>query len=173
MVQTELCYRCLTYFHRASRWISVYKKITLRGTRRHTVDTVDFPRRSFHGGVNKTHVAYCISPKLGLLFEETRIPFTQACFVPSFVEIGPLVLEKNIFKMYQCIFAISPLWKGQDPSFEQIWTPLHLRILCAKFGWNWPNGSGEEEEKVKSLQQQRLLTTDKLCDQKSSLEPLA
>ena len=29
-----------------------------------------------------------------------------------------------------------------------IWTnlnPLHLRMLCAKFGWNWPSGSGEEE----------------------------
>ena len=25
------------------------------------------------------------------------------------------------------------------------WSPLHLRILYAKFGWNWPNGSGEEE----------------------------
>ena len=30
-----------------------------------------------------------------------------------------------------------------------IWTnlnSLHPRKLCAKFGWNWPSGSGEEEE---------------------------
>ena len=27
-------------------------------------------------------------------------------------------------------------------------------MLCAKFGWNWPTGSGEEDENVKSLQQQ-------------------
>ena len=36
-----------------------------------------------------------------------------------------------------------------------IWTnlnPLHPGILCAKFGWNWPSGSGEEDENVKSLQ---------------------
>ena len=29
-----------------------------------------------------------------------------------------------------------------------IWTnlnPLHPRMHCAKFGWNWPSGSGEEE----------------------------
>ena len=29
-----------------------------------------------------------------------------------------------------------------------IWTnlnPLHPRMLCAKFGWNWPSGSGEED----------------------------
>ena len=36
-----------------------------------------------------------------------------------------------------------------------IWTnlnPLHPRMLCAKFGWNMPGGSGEEDENVKSLQ---------------------
>ena len=27
--------------------------------------------------------------------------------------------------------------------------PLHLMILCAKFGLGWPNGSGEEDENVK------------------------
>ena len=27
-------------------------------------------------------------------------------------------------------------------------------MLCTKFGWNWPNGSGEDEN-VKILQQQR------------------
>ena len=26
-------------------------------------------------------------------------------------------------------------------------TPHHLRMLCAKFGWNWPGGSGEEDLK--------------------------
>ena len=29
-----------------------------------------------------------------------------------------------------------------------IWTnlnPLHPRMLCAKFGWNWPSGSGEKD----------------------------
>ena len=28
-------------------------------------------------------------------------------------------------------------------------------MLCAKFGWNWPSGSGEEDENVKSLQTDR------------------
>ena len=26
-------------------------------------------------------------------------------------------------------------------------------MICAKFGWNWSNGSGEEDENVKSLRQ--------------------
>ena len=56
-----------------------------------------------------------------------------------------------------------------------IWTnlnPLHPRMLCAKFGWNCPSGSGEEDENVKSLQtdgqtEDRRRTTG---DQKSSLK---
>ena len=40
------------------------------------------------------------------------------------VEIGPVILEKKIFKFRQCIFTISyssPLGKGYDPSFEHTW----------------------------------------------------
>ena len=37
---------------------------------------------------------------LGPSFEETWIPFTQGCFVPSLVEIGPVVLEKKM-KMWK------------------------------------------------------------------------
>ena len=36
-----------------------------------------------------------------------------------------------------------------------IWTNfnlLHPKMLCAKFGWIWPSGSGEEVENRKSLQ---------------------
>ena len=44
---------------------------------------------------------------IGSSFEQTWIPFTQGCFVPRLVEIGPVVLEKKIFKFHQCIFTIS------------------------------------------------------------------
>ena len=27
----------------------------------------------------------------------------------------------------------------------KIWSSLHSMKLCAKFGWNWPNGSSEEK----------------------------
>ena len=42
--------------------------------------------------------------------------------MPSLVEIGPLALEKKIFKLGKCIFAISLLsllGNGCGPSFEQ------------------------------------------------------
>ena len=35
-----------------------------------------------------------------------------------------------------------------------IWTnlnPLHPRMLCAKFSWNWPSGSGEEDVFISSM----------------------
>ena len=41
-------------------------------------------------------------------------------------------------------FVIISPWKRSGPF---IWTklnPLYPRMLCAKFGWNWPIGSGEE-----------------------------
>ena len=60
-------------------------------------------------------------------FKQTWIPITQGCFVPSLVESGPVVLKKKIFKVGQCIFAISllsPLGKGHGLSFVQTWIPI-------------------------------------------------
>jgi hypothetical protein len=65
------------------------------------------------------------------------------------IEFDQLVLEKKIFKKFQCIFTLLLL---------EMDNPLHLKKkfespppkndLCAKFGYNWPFGSGEEVENV-------------------------
>ena len=60
-----------------------------------------------------------------------------------------------ISSMYFRYFLIISPWKRAGPF---IWTNLNLlhpRMLCAKFGWNWPSSSGEEDENVKSLQTDR------------------
>jgi hypothetical protein len=52
------------------------------------------------------------------------------------IEFEQLVLEKKIFKNFQCIFTfsqLSPLGEGQFPSFEKLDFPP-LRLICAKFG---------------------------------------
>ena len=37
------------------------------------------------------------------------------------------------------------LWELNGSSFEKnSWIPVSTRMLYAKFGWNWPSGSGEE-----------------------------
>ena len=46
--------------------------------------------------------------------------------------------------MYFCYFPIIPPWKRARP---YIWTNLNTlypRMHCAKFGWDWPSGSGED-----------------------------
>ena len=66
--------------------------------------------------------------------------------------------------MYFHYIVIISHWKRVRPFNWRILNPIHPRILCAKFSWNWSSGSGEEEEEnVKSLQQQqRRRTTNKL-----------
>ena len=63
-----------------------------------------------------------------------------------------LVLEKKILKFHKCTFAISklsPLGKGQGPSFYQTYIPFsYVWLNCAKFGRNWSSGSGEQNENV-------------------------
>ena len=78
---------------------------------------------------------------IGSSFEQTWIPFTQGCFVPRLVEIGPVVLEKKILHIFT-ISKLSPLGKGQGLSFEKIWIPF-------------TQGSWEEVENRKSLQTER------------------
>ena len=63
----------------------------------------------------------------------------------------------NIFLLF---FNYLPLVKG---------VALNPRMLSAKFAFNWPNGSGEEDENVNSLQWQqqcRWQTTDKFQSEK-------
>ena len=73
------------------------------------------------------------------------INFTQWCFVLSIVEIGRLVLEKKIFKLvnvFQLFHNYLPLEKCGALHLNKLESPLS-RMLCVKFGWNWPTGSGE------------------------------
>ena len=69
-----------------------------------------------------------------------------------------------ISSMYFLYFVIISPWERAGPF---IWTNLNRlnpRMLCAKFGWNWFSGSGEEDENVKSLRQWWI--TDKFWSEK-------
>ena len=73
--------------------------------------------------------------------------------------------------MYFCCFVITSPWKRAGPFIlKKNLSPLHLRMHCAKFCWNWPSGSGEEDENVNSLRQKQhhrqQRTTDKLWSEK-------
>ena len=69
-------------------------------------------------------------------------------FLWSIVEIVQLVLEKKISKHSQCfvnILLVSPLGKGAWPFIWINLNSIYPRMLCAKFGWNKPSGSGEDD----------------------------
>ena len=115
----------------------------------------------------------------GSSVERIWITTTQGCFVPNLDEIDPAILEEKAFKFRQCVSLFrnslnSPKLSPWKRVWTFIWTNLNFlhRRMLAKFGWNWPNGSGEEDKNVKSLQQrrrrqqQRRRTTDKFWSEK-------
>ena len=59
-------------------------------------------------------------------------------------------LQQTCANIHQYQFnnpIVSPLGKGQGPSFAQTWIPFTQECFVPiKFGWNWPSGSGEENE---------------------------
>ena len=74
------------------------------------------------------------------------------------------------FRKYILLFHIYlPFEKGGALQLNKLESPLPKDAL-SKLGWNWPSGSGEEDENVKSLQQRRQRQRT-YFDQKSSLEP--
>ena len=91
----------------------------------------------------------------GRLFKQTWIPsiwdaLNQICL--------------KIFKPCNfSIFLLSSLRNGHGPSFKHF-NPLHQRIHCAKFPWNWPSGFWEDQN-MESVQQHQQQPTDK-SDQK-------
>ena len=53
--------------------------------------------------------------------------------------------------MYVRYFVIICPWKRAEPFIWITLNPLHPRMLCAKFGWNWLSGSGEEDFWISSM----------------------
>ena len=54
--------------------------------------------------------------------------------------------EEDFFN-FVSVFPLFPYYLPLEEGWPFIWTnlnPLHPRILCAKIGWNWPSGFGEE-----------------------------
>ena len=63
-------------------------------------------------------------------------------------KIGPVVREEMIFNFCECTFAILLVSPYVKMCRLSIWTNLnnlHTGMLFAKFGWNWPSGSIEDD----------------------------
>ena len=76
-----------------------------------------------------------------------EFPSPKKTFVLSLVEISPANIEEKTFKKYIYIYYVVPIISPEQMAKPVIWcrlNPLYSKIFCAKFGWNWPSGSGEE-----------------------------
>ena len=82
-------------------------------------------------------ISVCFGLRRGPLFEEN---FIQACFVPSLVEMGSVVLK--LMCLCTSIFCYYlPLEKVVTFIFNKLEFD-HPRMLRAKFGSNWPISFG-------------------------------
>ena len=81
------------------------------------------------------------------LFVQTRIPFTNGDYVPNLLKLSQWSLRFGNFVkwMHFCYFVIIIPWKRAWPFIWINLNPLHPRMLCVKFNWNWTSGSGKEE----------------------------
>ena len=79
---------------------------------------------------------------------------------------------KEVFLNFVYVFSLFRNYLPLEKAGPFIWknlNPLHPRMLCAQFGWNWPSGSREEDENVNSLrrrQRRQRRTTDKFWSEK-------
>ena len=87
---------------------------------------------------------------------ESPSPKDDLCQV--WLNLTKWFLRRRLFLIYRCIFCNFVIISSRKRAGLFIWTnmiPLHQRMICDKFCWNWPSGSGEEDENVKSLQTDR------------------
>ena len=77
------------------------------------------------------------------LKKKTMMGFSPQCYIPSFVKIGPPVLEK-ILEGFYYIWALPPSWSCDPDAANKLSYP-YPRGLHIKFGFDWACGFGEED----------------------------
>ena len=66
-------------------------------------------------------------------------PYTQGCFVPSLVEIGPLFLGKNM-KVLKVYWQMDRGWTTGDEKKQLIWIYIHnqsMSDMSFLLTWSW------------------------------------
>jgi hypothetical protein len=79
--------------------------------------------------------------------EQTWIYIISESFYVILSFSGSVILKK-IFRWSHLIFCIFVIISTLNRTWPFIWTIynfLYPTMLCAKFDWNWPAGSGEED----------------------------
>ena len=67
------------------------------------------------------------------------------CYIPSFVVISSLVLDKKIFKGFFSIYSHGGHLGHETWTIYINFRSPFLRMLHMKFGFDWPSGFREED----------------------------
>ena len=82
------------------------------------------------------YLCYFFEKGVALNLNNFEFPSLKDTFVSSLVDIGPLILEKKIFKFCQCFFAIIsfiyylPLEKAVTLHFNKFELPSPMDAFC-------------------------------------------
>ena len=75
------------------------------------------------------------------------------CACQIWMKLAQLFLRKSVLHLYNVFWFFCNylhLKKGMILHLNKLESPSP-RILCTRFGWNWPNGSWEDEFKISSM----------------------
>ena len=86
----------------------------------------------------------------GPSFEQTWILSIQGCFVPFWLKLAQWFWRKRFLSIFNVIFATISTWKKAWPLNWTNLNSFYTRMLCGKFGWNWPTGYGDDFFKFQS-----------------------
>ena len=102
------------------------------------------------------HCSCIISPlrKVGSFICSNLNPLYPMMFYVKFGWNWPSGSEEEFLfsSMYFCYLSSSPFGIGSGSLVLYLnLNPLYPRMLCAKFGWDWPSRSGEDFFKILSV----------------------
>ena len=92
----------------------------------------------FHQYIFSNSLLSPIEKECGPSFEQTWIPSSKDPLCQVWLKSAKCFCRRrffNFFNVFLLFYHYLHLEKGAV-------NPLHPRILCAKFGWNWLSGSG-------------------------------
>ena len=94
-----------------------------------------------------------ISPGVALHLNKLKFPSSMEALCQVWLKFAHWLLRRRflMFVNVLSLFRDYLPWKRTWPFIFTNLNPLHLRMLCAKFGWNSLSDSWEEDENVISL----------------------
>ena len=81
----------------------------------------------------------------GSSFYQTMMSWSHRCYISSFVEIGPPVLEKKIFEEFLPYMGVAPSWSCDQDMAIKISMPLPKEAPHKIFQFDRPSGFREED----------------------------